>query len=152
MPKLASLAQYGAIGTGTYLTLSACVTTCIFFAIENHFDVAGALKWALGDSVEVEETLEKWGLAKRATSMSDSVEKDSWTQGYLNKAPSLALAVIASKALIPIKVPIAAVLTPYVRRVLLARGLVKSQRGSENRLRHHLIYSFVVYKSTFPCV
>ena len=117
--------KYGPVAVGTYLALSFSTFCTLFVAIESHLDVEALLKRVMGASVDVQSTLKAWGLAKRA----DDEEQPQTLYGrVVSKAPSAALALLISKALIPIKVPVAAVLTPAVARILEARGLVARRR------------------------
>jgi PhoPQ-activated pathogenicity-related protein len=118
---MARLAQLGSIGLGTYVCLSICTWTTFFIAIENNLDVGAVLKWIWGDDVDTDAILASWGIAPKTGD-----EHPATMYGYLaSKAPSAILASVASKALAPVKIPIAMALTPYVHRVLMARGFLR---------------------------
>ena len=112
---IAQLRKYGPTGVGVYLALSFSVWTCFFVALENHLDLDSVIKSIWGEGVDSKEVLKRWGLKK------DDPEA-SW---LMQKAPSAVLALAASKTLVPIKLPIAAGLTPYVHRLLTGRGYIK---------------------------
>ena len=116
MSTLAALRKYGPTGIGTYLVISTCTTATLYTAIQNHVDLHGLLRWAVGDKADTRALLERWGI-KPAEPGAGAAVASSVTSGVL------ALAI--SKALIPIKVPLAMVVTPYVHRFLVARGALK---------------------------
>jgi hypothetical protein len=116
MRILDRLQRYGPTGIGTYLGISGCTWTFLFIAFENHLDLHGLLKFALGEGTDAKEVLEKWGIKP--------AEPGDWS--LRSKATSAVLAVIASKALMPVKIPIAVALTPYVHRFLKHRGLIRA--------------------------
>jgi Protein of unknown function (DUF1279) len=107
--------KYGPTGIGTYLVLSGSLWVCFFVAFENHLDVDGLLQRVFGEGVNRKEVLRNWGLTA-----ADPEHPSIW-----DKAPSAVLAMVATKACVPIKIPVAAALTPYVHRLLSARGLVR---------------------------
>ncbi|GAX85050.1 hypothetical protein CEUSTIGMA_g12470.t1 [Chlamydomonas eustigma] len=88
------LKKYGKTGLYVYVGLSFTVTTCFYIAIEQHLDV------------------------KKLLGMRDDPHKQtSWMESMLiGKGSNLALAMICSKACVPIKIPIAVGITPYVHR------------------------------------
>lgn len=99
----AALRRYGRAGIVTYLGLSSMVTCGFYVAIERNVDVRGLL----GLPKEGQE-----GATGPASSM------PPWLQSALAGPGShLALAVLCSKAMIPIKLPVAVALTPYVARL-----------------------------------
>jgi hypothetical protein len=116
MRLLDLIKRYGPTGIGTYLAISGCTFAFFFFAIENHLDIHGLVRFCLSDNVDPKEILEKWGI-KPAEPGSRSLR---------SKATSAVLALVASKALIPVKVPLAVALTPYVQRFLRHRGLIRA--------------------------
>uniref|UniRef100_A0A7S0URE8 DUF1279 domain-containing protein n=1 Tax=Polytomella parva TaxID=51329 RepID=A0A7S0URE8_9CHLO len=94
------LQKYGKTGLFTYIGLSACVTTGFYVAIENNVDVAKLL-----------------GIK------SDPNKEPGFAEKYLlGKGSSIALAIICSKMLVPLKLPAALALTPYVQRFLERMG------------------------------
>ncbi|PNH12406.1 hypothetical protein TSOC_000633 [Tetrabaena socialis] len=106
------LKKYGKAGLYTYLGLSTCVTASFYVAIESHVDVRALL-----------------GLKKAAEE--NGGQEPSFVERFLiGKGSNLALAIICSKMLIPVKVPVAMALTPYVQRVLdkFAARLPKATR------------------------
>lgn len=91
----AGLKKYGRTGLYTYLGFSTCVTASIYVALENHVDV----KKVLGIKED------------------DPDKEPSFVEKYLiGKGSNLALAVICSKMLVPVKLPVAMAVTPYVQR------------------------------------
>jgi hypothetical protein len=116
MRALDQLKRYGPTGLGTYLAISGCTFSFFFIAIETHLDIHGWVRFCLGDTVDPKETLEKWGMKP--------AEPGGWS--LQSKATSAVLAVVASKALIPVKIPLAVALTPYVHRFLRHRGLIRA--------------------------
>jgi hypothetical protein len=101
----ATLRRYGRAGIVTYLGLSGMVTCGFYVAIERNVDVRGLL----GLPKEGEEGGSASGVAGALP---------PWLQGALAGPGShLALAVLCSKAMIPIKLPVAVALTPYVARL-----------------------------------
>ncbi|KXZ44100.1 hypothetical protein GPECTOR_74g714 [Gonium pectorale] len=94
------LKKYGKTGIYTYLGLSTCVTASFYVAIENHVDVRSIL-----------------GLKKDDEDQEG--KEPSFVERFLiGKGSNLALAIVCSKMLIPVKVPAAMALTPYVQRLL----------------------------------
>ena len=114
--------KYGPIALGTYLSISFVTFCSLFIAIENHLDVEAVLKQVLGTGVDVETTLRAWGYTKPGHEQAG--EPVTLYQYAASKAPHAALALLLSKALIPLKVPVAAALTPTVARILEARGII----------------------------
>jgi hypothetical protein len=97
-----------------------CTWTALFIAIENNVDVNGFLSWIFGHEIDTQEALERWGVVAPAEGQQRTM------QAYLaSKVPSFVMASVATKALIPVKATITIALTPYVRRMLVARGLVQ---------------------------
>mmetsp|Transcript_21474 Transcript_21474/g.59472 ORF Transcript_21474/g.59472 Transcript_21474/m.59472 type:complete len:117 (-) Transcript_21474:600-950(-) len=91
----ASLQKYGRTGVFVYLGLSTCVTAGFYVAIESHVDVRHLL-----------------GVKH------DNDGEPSWLEKvFTGKGSSLALAFVCSKAMVPIKLPVAAAITPYVHRM-----------------------------------
>eukprot|EP00879_Flechtneria_rotunda_P009321 GHRR01009758.1.p2 GENE.GHRR01009758.1~~GHRR01009758.1.p2 ORF type:complete len:124 (+),score=17.19 GHRR01009758.1:208-579(+) len=108
-----SLKKYGRTGLYTYIGLSTLVTTGFYIAIEQKVDVKKIVGIKDGDPDE----------------------EPSWVQKvFLGPGSHLALAILCSKACIPIKVPIAAALTPYVHK-LEQRLLHKVAQGASQT--HH---------------
>lgn len=100
----AALRRYGRAGIVTYLGLSSMVTCGFYVAIERNVDVRGLL----GLPKEGEE----------AAGGGAAGAMPPWLQSALAGPGShLALAVLCSKAMIPIKLPVAVALTPYVARL-----------------------------------
>jgi hypothetical protein len=111
----ATLRRYGRAGIVTYLGLSGMVTCGFYVAIERNVDVRGLLG------------LPKEG--EQASGVASSLPP--WLQGALAGPGShLALAVLCSKAMIPIKLPVAVALTPYVAR--LEQRLFGVRRGASS--------------------
>jgi hypothetical protein len=107
-------------GVGTYVAVSICTWTTLFVAIENNVDVSGLISWMFGQEIDTKEALERWGVVPPAEGQQRTM------QGYLaSKLPSVVMASVATKILVPVKATVAVVLTPYVHRVLKGRGLVK---------------------------
>ena len=105
---------------GTYVGVSICTWTALFLAIENNVDVNGLLSWMFGQEIDMKEALEKWGVSAPVEGQEHSM------QGYISsKLPSFVMASVATKILVPVKATVAIGLTPYVHRVLQARGLVR---------------------------
>jgi hypothetical protein len=99
----AKIRRYGRAGIVTYLGLSSMVTCGFYVAIERNVDVRGLL-----------------GLPKEGEEAANSAAGalPPWLQSALAGPGShLALAVLCSKAMIPIKLPVAVALTPYVARL-----------------------------------
>lgn len=104
------LKKYGRTGIFTYLGLSTMVTTGFYIAIERNLDVK---KWVgIKDDPDAEP-----GLLQKV---------------LLGPGSHLALAIICSKAMIPIKLPVAVALTPYVYR-LEQRLLPRIQQAAAER-------------------
>jgi hypothetical protein len=100
----AALKRYGRAGIVTYLGLSSMVTCGFYVAIERNVDVRGMLG--------MPKPGEEGGAEGSASAM------PPWLQSALAGPGShLALAVLCSKAMIPIKLPVAVALTPYVARL-----------------------------------
>ncbi|PNW88476.1 hypothetical protein CHLRE_01g031250v5 [Chlamydomonas reinhardtii] len=97
----AGLKKYGKAGIYTYFGLSTCVTASFYVAIESHVDVRSIL-----------------GLKKASDEQEEGKEPSFVERFLIGKGSNLALAILCSKMLIPIKVPAAMALTPYVQRVL----------------------------------
>jgi Protein of unknown function (DUF1279) len=115
------LKQYGSVGLTTYISVSVLTWSGLFVAIENNLDVSSIVRFIWGTAVDPDEILERWGLSRRRAA--ERAEASVW--GYVtSKAPSAVLAVVASKALVPVKLPIAAALTPYVHRFLISKGFI----------------------------
>jgi hypothetical protein len=114
MGALARLQKYGPTGIGTYLCISFCTWSCLFVAIENNLDVDGMVTYLWGEGLDTRAVLEWWGLKPA----------DAGSKSILSKAPSAVLALVASKALVPIKIPLTMALTPYVHRFLCSRGIL----------------------------
>lgn len=89
------LKKYGRTGIFTYLGLSTMVTTGFYIAIERNVDV------------------------KKIVGIKDDPDGEpSWMQKVLlGPGSHLALAILCSKAMIPLKLPVAVALTPYVYRL-----------------------------------
>lgn len=121
MSPFGQLSKFGPVGVGTYITVSLCTWTTLFVALENNLDVSQVAKWIWGESIDTDEVLAKVGLKKRSP---DEPAPQSAGEYIMSKAPSFVLASVASKALVPIKIPLSLAITPYVHRVLLARGLI----------------------------
>eukprot|EP00877_Chromochloris_zofingiensis_P002492 jgi/Chrzof1/12243/Cz06g26240.t1 len=101
--------KYGRTGIITYLGLSTLVTTGFYIAIEKNVDV------------------------KKLVGIKDDPDKDpTWLQRVLlGPGSHLALAILCSKVMIPIKLPVAAALTPYVHRLeqrILQRAAVQTRQ------------------------
>lgn len=122
MSPFAQLSKYGPVGMGTYITLSICTWTSLFIALENNLDISQIAKWIWGESIDTDEVLSKVGLRRRQPGDSSP---ETVSEYVMSKAPSFVLASVASKALVPVKLPLSLALTPYVHRVLQARGLVR---------------------------
>lgn len=118
MTALARLRKYGPTAVGTYFSISFCTWVCLFNALENKVDLDAVFEYIWGEGVDRKEVLAKWGLKPR----DPEAPRTIW-----DKAPSALLALLISKAFVPVKVPIALGLTPYVHRVLSARGFIKSR-------------------------
>ncbi|KAF6254219.1 hypothetical protein COO60DRAFT_1542479 [Scenedesmus sp. NREL 46B-D3] len=89
------LKKYGRSGIVTYLGLSSLVTTGFYIAIERNVDV------------------------KKLVGLEDEPEGEPSMLQKLLLGPGshLVLAIMCSKACIPIKLPVALALTPYVNRL-----------------------------------
>ncbi|KAG2448982.1 hypothetical protein HYH02_005736 [Chlamydomonas schloesseri] len=96
----AGLKKYGKAGIYTYFGLSTCVTASFYVAIESHVDVRSIL-----------------GM-KKAEEQEAGKEPSFVERFLIGKGSNLALAILCSKMLIPVKVPAAMALTPYVQRLL----------------------------------
>ncbi|GIL43934.1 hypothetical protein Vafri_1519 [Volvox africanus] len=107
----AGLKTYGKTGIYTYLGLSTCVTASFYIAIESHVDVRSLL-----------------GIKKEDEG--DGKEPSFVERVLVGKGSNLALAFLCSKMLIPVKVPAAIALTPYVQRLIdkLAGRATRSAR------------------------
>ncbi|GLC43357.1 hypothetical protein PLESTB_001336500 [Pleodorina starrii] len=95
----AGLKKYGKTGIYTYFGLSTCVTASFYVAIESHVDVRALL----GMKKDEEE---------------DGKEPSFVERMLIGKGSNLALAFLCSKMLIPLKVPAAIALTPYVQKLV----------------------------------
>ena len=104
---------------GTYVSISICTWTALFIAIENNVDVTAILSWMYGEEIDTKEALEKWGVKPRAEG-----EELTLTGYVASKVPSFGMASVATKVLVPVKATAAVALTPYVHRVLKARGFI----------------------------
>lgn len=113
MTALARLKKYGPTAVGTYFSISFCTWVCLFTAIEYKVDLDAVFSYVWGEGVQTSEVLKKWGIKPA----------DPKTPSWLDKVPSAVIALLVSKAFVPIKVPIALALTPYVHRALALRGL-----------------------------
>ena len=122
MSPFAQLSKYGPVGMGTYITMTICTWTSLFVALENNLDVSQIAKWIWGESIDTDEVLSKVGLKRRQPGDSNP---ETISEYVMSKAPSFVLASVASKALVPVKIPLSLALTPYVHRVLQARGHVR---------------------------
>mmetsp|Transcript_26513 Transcript_26513/g.67435 ORF Transcript_26513/g.67435 Transcript_26513/m.67435 type:complete len:145 (-) Transcript_26513:367-801(-) len=98
----ANLRKYGKTGIAVYLGLSTCVTAGFYIAIEEHLDVTKFLGIKDGDPNSEPTFFEKM---------------------VTGKGSSLALAMLCSKAMVPIKLPVAVAITPYVHR--FTQGLMQ---------------------------
>eukprot|EP00878_Enallax_costatus_P008259 GHUV01008635.1.p1 GENE.GHUV01008635.1~~GHUV01008635.1.p1 ORF type:complete len:123 (+),score=8.34 GHUV01008635.1:191-559(+) len=90
------LRKYGRTGIITYLGLSTMVTTGFYIAIERNVDV------------------------KKIVGIKDTdpdSEPSALQKMLLGPGSHLALAILCSKACIPLKLPVAVALTPYVHRL-----------------------------------
>jgi len=107
--------KYGFTAIGTYFTISTATFWGLYFAIENNFDVKGSLQ--------------EWGLLPIQTKETEAVlaENTRWYKRLISegKGGSIALAFVCTKALVPIKIPVAMSLTPVVHRCLRSMGLIK---------------------------
>lgn len=73
-----------------------------------------------GQEVDTKEALERWGVPAPIEGQEQTI------QGYItSKLPSFVIASVATKILVPVKATVAVALTPYVHRMLQARGLVR---------------------------
>lgn len=115
MSTLAALKKYGPTGIGIYLVISGCTWATLYTAIESHVDLHGLLQWAVGDKAETRALLERWGIKA----------PEPGAGAVASRVTSGVLALAISKALIPVKVPLTAVLTPYVHRFLVRRGALR---------------------------
>lgn len=107
LDKLKStLKKYGRTGVAVYLCVSTCVTTGCYIAIKNHVDVKGLL--GIKDDPDKEPSY---------------IEKLIFGSGS-----HVALAILCSKAFIPLKLPVSVALTPYVHRTV--QGLMRNARKS----------------------
>lgn len=122
MSPFAQLSKFGPVGAGTYITVSICTWSTLFVALENNLDITEVAKWIWGESIDADEVLAKVGLKKRQPGDSAPATVGEY---LMSKAPSFVLASVASKALVPVKLPVSLAITPYVHRVLLARGLIR---------------------------
>ena len=122
MSPFAQLSKFGPVGVGTYISVSVCTWTTLFIALENNLDISQVAKFIWGESIDTDEVLAKVGLKRRQP---DDSAPETVGQYLMSKAPSFVLASVASKALVPVKIPISLAITPYVHRVLLARGLIR---------------------------
>lgn len=77
-----------------------------------------------------------WGLLGKQTTEDEEVlaENARWYRRLISegKGGSIALAFLCTKALVPIKIPIAMSLTPVVHRWLRSMGIVKLQTSLKN--------------------
>jgi len=97
----AALRRYGRAGIVTYLGLSSVVTCGFYVAIERNVDVRALL-----------------GMPKDGEEGAPPSAMPQWVRSALSGPGShLALAVLCSKAMIPLKLPVAVALTPYVARL-----------------------------------
>ncbi|GBF99259.1 hypothetical protein Rsub_11784 [Raphidocelis subcapitata] len=89
------LKTYGRAGAVTYLGLSSMVTTGFYIAIKNNVDV------------------------KKLVGIKDEpdAEPSRFQKLLLGPGSHVLLAVMCSKAMIPVKLPVAVALTPYVHRL-----------------------------------
>ncbi|KAK2078460.1 hypothetical protein QBZ16_003300 [Prototheca wickerhamii] len=93
--------KYGKVAIGVHLSVYAVFLAGCYGAVKSHVDVAGML--------------EKYGLMSKPS----EEEEASWVHKMLaGSSSSLALAFVANKALIPVRVPITVALTPPVARFL----------------------------------
>lgn len=122
MSPFSQLTKYGPVGMGTYITLSICTWSSLFIALENNLDISQVANWIWGESIDTDEVLSKVGLKKRQASDGNP---ETISEYLMSKAPSFVLASVASKALVPVKLPLSLAITPYVHRMLQARGLVR---------------------------
>lgn len=90
------LKKYGRSGAVTYLSLSTMVTTGFYVAIEQNVDVKKLVGIKEDDPDSEPSRLQKL---------------------LLGPGSHLALAILCSKACIPLKLPVAVALTPYVHRL-----------------------------------
>lgn len=105
---------------GTYVGVSICTWTALFLAIENNVDVSGMMSRIFGQEIDMKETLERWGVSAPVEGQAHSI------RGYVaSKLPSFVMASVVTKALVPVKATVAVGLTPYVHRLLQARGFVR---------------------------
>lgn len=116
--------KYGSIAIGTYLAISLTTTVTAFVAVENNLDLEALLTRVLGEDVDVAGTLKAWGLSKARMNEIEDGPRTMYSS-VMSKAPSVVLALLTSKLLIPVKIPLAAVLTPTVSRFLVSRNLIK---------------------------
>ncbi|KAI8472985.1 MAG: hypothetical protein J3K34DRAFT_412492 [Monoraphidium minutum] len=90
------LRTYGRSGAFTYLSLSTLVTTGFYIAIEQNVDVKKIMGIKEDDPNAAPSRLQKL---------------------LLGPGSHIVLAVMCSKACIPLKLPVAVALTPYVHRL-----------------------------------
>ncbi|KAG1662770.1 hypothetical protein FOA52_006796 [Chlamydomonas sp. UWO 241] len=104
------LKRYGRTGVVVYLAISFSVTAGWYVAIERNVDV------------------------KKLLGMKEDPDKEpTWMETVLlGKGSNFALAILASKMLVPLKLPLAITLTPYVQRwqERLMRGWIAGRKSS----------------------
>ena len=133
--------KYGVTAIGTYFTISAATFWGLYFAIENKFDVKGTLQvpsviFTISfNSPSV--VSQKWSLLPSQTQESEEqlAANTRWYKRLVSegKGSSIALAFLCTKALVPVKIPVAMSLTPIVHRCLRSIGLIKLQTVIKNR-------------------
>ncbi|GLI69996.1 hypothetical protein VaNZ11_014729 [Volvox africanus] len=129
----AGLKKYGKTGIYTYLGLSTCVTASFYIAIESHVDVRSLLgikKDCGGSKLQCQSTSSYNPPWTRAEDEGVGKEPSFVERVLVGKGSNLALAFLCSKMLIPVKVPAAIALTPYVQRLIdrLAGRAARSAR------------------------
>lgn len=81
--------------------------------------------------------MQEWGLLPSHSKETEAAlaENVRWYKRMLSegKGSSIALAFLCTKALVPIKIPVAMSLTPVVHRCLRSLGLTKIQTVIKNR-------------------
>lgn len=120
--------KYGFTAMGTYFTISATTFWTLYVAIENNVDVKGSLQVPSRlDFFDLKD--QDWGLLPSQTKETEQqlAENTRWYKKLISegKGGSIALAFLCTKALVPIKIPVAMSLTPTVHKCLTSLGLIR---------------------------
>ena len=112
-----NLKVYGRTGLVVYLGISFSITTSFYIALERNVDVKKLLGIKGEFHLHLHGSLSHHLMQTPIIQADDPNKEHSWIETVLiGKGSNLALAMLCSKLFVPIKLPAALALTPYVHR------------------------------------